>query len=272
MNQHLQNYAAAAEFLSRDPHANRELLIALLYEPLATVRVTWRNEAVAGALVRGPGPTALRPEWIRFDADDQDAVVALLDQRDFDDNAILSLHRPQFGDFVAQHFRLLPTGDGVYGYLVDRQSLLRPPGVPVRLLTPSDIGLVERSGCGWSRSYFMRLFQERRRPWAIVKDGMIVCRASSGYPHANSEEVVGVWTHERWRGRGLARALVAAVAADILERASFAAYTTTFNNHASQAVARAVGFQPCFTAYSYARKTDPLPAGGHIVVDQSALP
>ena len=60
-------------------------------------------------------------------------------------------------------------------------------------------------------------------------------------------------THERWRGRGLARALVRVVAADILERSHYAAYTTTYDNYASQAVARAVGFELCFAARSYQR-------------------
>jgi hypothetical protein len=45
--------------------------------------------------------------------------------------------------------------------------------------------------------------------------------------------------------------LVAALVADILERSRYAVYTTTYNNGASQAVARAVGFQPCFAATSY---------------------
>ena len=33
------------------------------------------------------------------------------------------------------------------------------------------------------------LFDERRHPWAIVREGRIVSRASSGYPAAGSEEV-----------------------------------------------------------------------------------
>ncbi len=271
MKRELDDYSAATDYLGRDPHANRELLIAMRYEPRAVVRVAWRNGAVVGALVRGPGPTGAEPEWIRLDADDQDAVAALLAQTDIGDGTVLSLHRPRLVAFVVQQYGFSPTGSGLYGYLVDRQHLVRQPNVLVRPLTLSDAALVERSACGWSRSYFTRLFQERRRPWAIVKDGAIICRASSGYPHANSEEVVGVWTHKRWRGRGFARALVGALAADILERAQFAAYTTTFDNHASQAVARAVGFQSCFAAESYVFNSAATSSENHTMVNQLAF-
>ncbi len=127
MNQHLRDYAAAIEYLSRDPHANRELLIALRYEPLGVIRVARRGDRIVGAFVRGPGPLAPQPHWLRLDADDQEAVATLLAQNDIDDRTVLSLHRPWIGEFVVRHYGVVPTGEGVYGYLVDRDRLVRGP-------------------------------------------------------------------------------------------------------------------------------------------------
>ncbi len=261
MTAQLQDLSAAQAYLSRDPHVNRELLIALRYEPVSAVRVARRGSQVIGALVRGIGPLSPRPEWVRLDADDAAAVQQLLQPEDLADDVVLSIHRPWIGALVAEHYGIPASDSGIYGYLAERSTLSPQTAHAVRALTLNDAGLVERSGCGWSRSYFERLFHDRRRPWAIIKDGLIVCRASSGYPHANSEEVVGVWTHERWRTRGLAQALVSVVAADILERVHYAAYTTTYDNIASQCVAQAVGFELCFAARSHQRQTQALNAG-----------
>ena len=260
MKAQLQDFSAAKTYLSRDPHVNRELLIALRYEPVSAVRVARRDGAVVGALVRGIGPLSPRPEWVRLDADDDTAVQQLLQPEDLADDVVLSIHRPWIGALVAEHYGIPASDSSIYGYLVDRSTLSPQPTHTVRALTLNDAGLVERSGCGWSRSYYERLFPDRRRPWAIIKDGLIVCRASSGYPHADSEEGVGVWTPERWRKQGLAQSLVSVVAADILERVRYAAYTTTYDNVASQRVAQAIGFELCFAARSHQRQAQALNA------------
>lgn len=251
MNAHLPHYAAAIRFLERDAHANRELLLALQYEPVKDLRVAFRGAEVRGVLVRGAGPFNPDPDWLRLEALDVAAVDALLDGIVITPRLVLSVHRPAIGRHLAEHYGVRATGTGVYGYLLRRAGLILPATIEARLLTPRDSALVERSECGWSRGYFEQLFADSRRPWAVIREGLIVSRASSGYGQRDSEEVVGVWTDPRWRGQGLARGLVAAVAADILERMPYATYTTTYDNLASQAVARAVGFQPCFAADSY---------------------
>jgi ribosomal protein S18 acetylase RimI-like enzyme len=218
-----------------------------------------------GVLICGPGPFVPDPYWIRLDALDQAALDELMRASTVSHRHTLSVHRPWIGAALAANYGMQANGMGMYGYLVDRAQLVDLADSSVQSLSIRDIGLVERSQCGWSRSYFQRLFATGRRPWAVVRDGMIVCRASSGYPDAFSEEVVGVWTHPRWRGRGLARRLVSAVAADILERKPYAAYTTTYDNLASQAVARAVGFQRCFAADSYQIRPRMLANGEAIV-------
>jgi ribosomal protein S18 acetylase RimI-like enzyme len=251
MNIHWPDYAAAVDFLQRDPLVNRELLLALRAEPIAKLHVAMRGSEAAGVLVCGPGPFIPDPYWVRLDARDEEALAVLMRDMPLTERHTLSVHRPWIGALLAECYGMHPNGSGVYGYFVDRTQLIRHSDPAVRALHPGDVGLVERSRCGWTRSYFQRLFALGRKPWAVIQDGTIVCRASSGYPDAYSEEVVGVWTHAQWRGRGLARKLVSAVAADILERVDYAAYTTTYDNLASQAVARSLGFQLHFAADSY---------------------
>lgn len=262
MNEHLRHYADALDYLNRDPYVNRELVLALRYEAVAALRVVFRGAAVAGVIVRGPGPFNPDPDWIRVDAEDAAALDELLLDFPIDRRDVVSIHRPWIGEALARSYAMRAIGTGVYGYLVDRDGLIPHPHPAIRRLSIKDTALVARSSCGWSRSYFERLFDEDREPWALIQDGQIVSRASSGYPHADSEEVVGVWTHPAWRGRGLARALVSAVAASIVDRMSCAAYTTTYDNLASQAVARAVGFQPCFAADSYQLRAPSQPLIG----------
>lgn len=251
MNAYLPHYSATIRFLDHDPYRNRELLLALEYEPVTTVFLAWDGAAISGVLVRGPGPFNPDPDWLRIEACDAAAVHALLAQVELTPRLIFSIHRPWIGQLLQQHYGLSPTGTGVYGYILERDQLVAQTEDTAQLLTARDAELVERSACGWTPGYFARLFSEGRRPWAILRDGKIVSRASSGYSHAESEEVVGVWTHPQWRGQGLARQLVYAVAADILQRFRYATYTTTYDNLASQAVARRVGFQPSFAADSY---------------------
>lgn len=251
MNEYLPHYTATIRFLDRDPYRNRELLLALEYEPATRLHLAWDAGAISGVLVRGPGPFNPDPDWLRIEACDAAAVHTLMAQVELTPRLVFSIHRPWIGQLLREHYGLAPTGTGVYGYTLEHAQLVAHSPGAAQLLTARDAELVERSGCGWTPGYFARLFSEGRRPWAILRDGKIVSRASSGYPHAESEEVVGVWTHPHWRGNGLARELVYAVTADILQRFRYVTYTTTYDNLASQAVARAVGFQPSFAADSY---------------------
>ena len=66
-----------------------------------------------------------------------------------------------------------------------------------------------------------------------------------------TEEVMSVWTAPRRRGQGLATAVVAAAAADILSRGKTAIYVAAVTNRASQRVAIKVGFQPVYDITTY---------------------
>lgn len=246
----MEHHAAVA-YLLRDPLANRELLLALEYEIPTELRVVDRDGAVTGVLLRGPGPLAADPDWVRIEADDQAALDGLLAQSPPRCGQGYALHRDWIARSVCERYGASRTEQGVRGFVLGREHAPPADDTLVQLLTADDTPLVDRSACGWSRRYFGQLFAEGRHPWAIVIDGTIVSRASTGYLSGGCEEVVGVWTNPRFRGRGLARRLVAVVAADILGRNPFATYSTTIENVASQRVALAVGFKPNYEARLY---------------------
>lgn len=79
-------------------------------------------------------------------------------------------------------------------------------------------------------------------PWAVaVVDGTVasVCETARSTPHAVE---AGVRTYEGHRRRGLAGATTSAWARLVVPRTSF--YSTSFDNHASQRVARRLGSRP----------------------------
>jgi hypothetical protein len=75
---------------------------------------------------------------------------------------------------------------------------------------------------------------------AVVEDGMAVavCFSSRTTPRASE---AGVETLEEFRGRGYATAVVSAWAAAVRQAGRLPLYSTTWDNHASQAVARKLG-------------------------------
>ena len=62
---------------------------------------------------------------------------------------------------------------------------------------------------------------------------------------------MSVWTAPRRRGQGLATAVVATAAADILSRGKTAIYVAAVTNRASQRVAVKVGFQRAYDTTTY---------------------
>jgi predicted GNAT family acetyltransferase len=84
------------------------------------------------------------------------------------------------------------------------------------------------------------------RPFGIIADNRVIAHAVAANETAWTEEVMSVWTAPRRRGQGLATAVVAAAAADILGRGKTATYVAAVANRASQRVATKVGFQRAY--------------------------
>jgi RimJ/RimL family protein N-acetyltransferase len=95
-------------------------------------------------------------------------------------------------------------------------------------------------------------------PWAVaVSDGRIaaVCVTARSAP-ASVE--AGVWTYEPFRRRGFGAAAVASWSELVSERVVF--YSATFDNVASQRIARSLGFRPlAHWWWIHACRTAPAP-------------
>jgi predicted GNAT family acetyltransferase len=95
-------------------------------------------------------------------------------------------------------------------------------------------------------SGFLAALAQGFRPFGIVTENRVVAHAFAANETDWTEEVMSVWTAPRWRGRGLASAVVATAAADILNRGKTAIYVAAMTNLASQRVATKVGFQRAY--------------------------
>ncbi len=241
-NWHLSGYAAAYAWLARDYLSNLEMLLPLLHESLATLLIAGTVPAIHGVLMKCAHPYR-SGHCYRIDALDSAALNELMEHPAVELSSRWLVHRPWMKPILQQRYGIVATGFGVRGFATTTASTIPREGRP---LGPADRSLVEWSDCGWSGSDFDQLLQSRR-PWAIVYDDLIVCRASAGYDTPWTAEVLGLWTHPAHRARGLARSLVAAVCDDILSRKPIAAYTTTFENLVSQHVAKAAGFKQVTT-------------------------
>jgi hypothetical protein len=79
-------------------------------------------------------------------------------------------------------------------------------------------------------------------PWvAALVDGRVAAVCETARSAARSTEA-GVWTYEPFRRRGLGAAVTAAWSALVTDRTAF--YSTGWDNHASQAVARRLALRP----------------------------
>jgi hypothetical protein len=84
--------------------------------------------------------------------------------------------------------------------------------------------------------------QDLAAPWVVAMvDGAVaaVCETARSAPRSVE---AGVWTYEPHRRQGLASAVVAAWAALVADRVAF--YSTSWDNVASQGVARRLGLRP----------------------------
>ena len=93
------------------------------------------------------------------------------------------------------------------------------------------------------RSHFpdeVRDFEARRPVYAVVKDGVAVAICFSSRTFGPGTPA-GVFTVEAHRGRGHARRLVSAWAAEVARLGSIPLYGTTWDNAASRAIAARLG-------------------------------
>ena len=230
---------AAARYLARDPAGNVEPLVSLLHDEDVGAWGARRGELLVGVLVVGR-QWRHGPRTATIEANDADAFAALYATIP-PDVTQFTVHRAETLPLLEAAFALAPVPQDALCYLVAR-SVAVPPSPLVRPLTEADAALIAASATPWGDEGFTDALENGYRVFGVEQGGRLVARAMAAYNTGFTEEVAAVWTAHRWRGRGLATAVVATVAADILARVPLATYAVRPDNLASLRVAAKAGF------------------------------
>jgi len=229
----------AVAYLARDPGANVELLVSLRHDVDVSCSGVWVGDEVVGVMVTGRA-WAEGPLTAMIEAEEREAVSALAGALP-PGTLRFAVHRPRLLPLLDAVFHLTPIAYG--GLLVlTAQTLAMSPVSDVRLLTAADTAVVAVSVTPWGHEGFADALKRGYRPFGIVREGRVVARAMAAYATGYTEEVSAVWTAPAWRGKGLATAVAATVAADIRTRVPLAVYTVRPDNLASRRIAEKVGF------------------------------
>lgn len=113
-----------------------------------------------------------------------------------------------------------------------------PPSTNTTRVTSQNVHLIEQMGPGWED--FRTELAEREPCWAVVRGGRVVSVCFSARLGKEAAEA-GVETLEPYRGRGLAAWVVLAWARSVRAMDLIPLYSTSWDNLASQAVARKLG-------------------------------
>lgn len=236
----------ATAFLGRDPVGNVELLGALRYDHEIQCVGAIRDDALAGVLVVAREDDGTRAA--RFAAADGEALAPLIAACPPGVRRI-AVHRPWMLPALAAAFRLIPEQPSETVF--SATTLACAPAPHVRLMRVADAPIVAASAAMMSATAFLDGLGQGYRPFGLLADDRLIAHAIAANATDWTEEVMSVWTAPRRRGQGLATAVVATVAADILSRGKTAIYVAAVTNQASQRVAVKVGFLPAYEITAY---------------------
>lgn len=236
----------ATDFLAHDPVGSIELLCAIRYDRDIQCVGALREGALAGVLVvTREDDDALAA---RFEAADTAALLPLIAAFPPGVQRIV-VHRPWMLPMLASAFRLMPDQSET---VFSATSVTPPPSSPsVPSLTLADAPLMDAGATMMGGAGLRDGLAQGYRPFGIVMRNRVVAHAVAANGTDWTEEVMSVWTAPRRRGQGLATAVVATTAADILSRGKTAVYVAAVTNRASQRVAVKVGFQPAYDITTY---------------------
>lgn len=240
----------ATWLLAADPVGNVELLCALRYDHAIQCIGVVRGGALAGVLVAAQedGDNALTA---RFEAADDAALAPLIAACPPDARRIV-VHRAWMLPALTTAFSLIPEQMSESVFFATATIAL-PASPTVRLLTIADAGVVAVSATMGGGKGFLDALAQGFRPFGVLTDDRLIAHAIAANATDWTEEVMSVWTAPRVRGRGLATAVVATTAADILRRNRTAIYVAAVTNLASQRVAVKTGFQRAYETLAYRR-------------------
>jgi len=244
--------ATARAQLDRDRYHNLMLLGALDFENVRSAYSLERDDDLAAValIVDQHGPLPEVWPTIMVVASDAEALAQLVLHEDWPAPATWSTRQrdllPVLEECLGQQH---DPARGVLYYLYPAGTPPHQPHRLVRRLTAGDADMLDLEPCSLSTTAMRNWL---RRGWHIfgaVERGQLLSHALAAYPIGDTEEVAAVYTAPQARGRGLASAVVAATAADIVSRGLRAVYATTRANVASQQVATSVGLKPLFETW-----------------------
>lgn len=236
----------ATTFLARDPVATVELLTALRYDREIQCIGALADGALVGVLVVGREDDDTIAA--RFEATESGALLPLIAACPPDVRRI-AVHRPWTVPALTSAFRLIPEQPSETVFSATHVTL--PPSPAVRLVGVADAPIVAASAAMMSGPSLLDMIGQGFRPFGIFSKDRLIAHAIAANTTDWTEEVMSVWTAPRLRGQGLATAVVAMAAADILSRGKTAIYVAAVTNRASQRVATNVGFRPSYDITTY---------------------
>lgn len=236
----------ATAFLAHDPIGTIELLCAIRYDREIRCVGTLRDGVLAGVLVATREDDDTRAA--RFEAADEETLLPLIAACPPGVRRI-AVHRAWMLPALQAAFRLIPQQRET---VFSATAVIPPPGSPAaRLLTMADAPLMDRGATIGGGAPFRDALARGFRPFGVVIGDRVVAHAFAANVTDWTEEVMSVWTAPRWRGQGLATAVVAATAADIIARDKVAIYVAAVANHASRRVAEKARFRQEYEIASY---------------------
>lgn len=236
----------ATAFLARDPVGTVELLTALRCDREIQCVGALADSALAGVLVVGREDDDTLVA--RFEAAESEALLSLIAACPPGVRRI-AVHRSWILPALTSAFRLIPEQPSETVFSATRITV--PPSPTVRLVRVADAPIVAASAAMMSVTSLLDMIEQGFRPFGLFTKDRLIAHAIAANTTDWTEEVMSVWTAPRRRGQGLATAVVATAAADILTRNKTAIYVAAVTNRASQRVATKVGFRPSYDITTY---------------------
>lgn len=189
----------------------------------------------------------------RLDATGPEVLPELLAALPTGKRTRLEAHRPWVREYLFHRPDWRPTGINFYTFALHPTRPLPPADPNLVRLTARHVASGVTRQINWAPSTLRAHLNEGGHAFAVEREGRLVARAVTDMATPYTEEIASVYTVPAFRGHGLAKAVVAAAAADIRSRGRIPLYVTTSDNEPSQRVARRLGFRLLTTTHVYQR-------------------
>lgn len=246
----LLSYDAAYHFLDQDRYHNLAILGALEYDSIGMIRGAFQGSRLVavGVLVEQDRLLYDDRPTVMVSASGSAGVEDLLQQKGWPERLVWSTSRLDLRVAIETCLGCRHDSDrGLHYYMATSAPVCQH--TQVRAIIPQDAERLDLAPCSLSPSALLNWLKRGWRMFGAVSEGRLLCHALAAYPISDTEEISAVYTAPYSRQQGLARAVVAATAVDIIGRNHRAVYVTTRANIASQRVAEGLELSPLFETW-----------------------